>query len=67
MQPIRPLSLSGVDAPYKLNSIYGLEWTQPVTTIRKGPNIVQIELLHRNPRIMHTLVLDGAQLQIEYW
>jgi hypothetical protein len=67
LQPIRPLSLSGVDAPYKLNSIYGLEWTQPVTTLRRGPNIVRIELLHRNPRLMHALVLDGAQLQIEYW
>ncbi len=66
VKPLRPLSLSGVDAPYKLNTIYGLEWTQPIQTIRKGPNNIQIELVHKNPHIKSTLVLDGAQLQLEY-
>jgi hypothetical protein len=64
--PLRPVTLSGVDAPYKMNTIYGVEWTQPISTIRKGANNIQIELVQRNPQIKNTLVLDGAQMQVEY-
>jgi hypothetical protein len=66
LQLLRPLSLSGVDAPYKLNTIYGLEWLQPVSTVRTGAHDIEIELLHKNPHIKNSLVLDGAELQLDY-
>jgi len=66
LQFLRPLSLSGVDAPYKLNTIYGLQWVESVSTVRNGPNDIEIELSHRNPLIKNPLVLDGAELQLDY-